>query len=71
VGFCLRVADTGYRVAWTPFAQLYHWESATRSHDVDPQELAYMEGRWGERLVQDPYYNPNLSLTRFDYGLRL
>ena len=30
VGFCLRARKLGYRNIWTPYAELYHRESATR-----------------------------------------
>lgn len=69
VDFCLRVREAGYRNVWTPHAQLYHHESATRGSDMDPdkydrfvKEVRWMENRWEGNLEQDPAYNPNLSL---------
>jgi GT2 family glycosyltransferase len=69
VDFCLRVCEAGYRNVWTPYAQLYHHESATRGSDMDPdkydrfvKEVRWMENRWAGKLEYDPAYNPNLSL---------
>ncbi len=70
VDFCLRVRDAGYRNVWTPFAELYHYESATRGSDMAADkyqrfvgEVRRMEERWGTALTRDPAYNPNLSLA--------
>lgn len=69
VDFCLRLLELGYRNLWTPFAELYHHESATRGPEDTPeklkrfqQESAYMRRRWGQLLDNDPAYNPNLAL---------
>jgi len=79
VDFCLRIRDKGYLNVFTPFAELYHFESASRGSDVvDEQKAARYEeesalfrGRWKELLAKgDPYYNPNFSLDRSDYSLR-
>ena len=71
VDFCIRVRDAGYRNLWTPFAELYHHESATRGSDQTPekierfhQEISLMMERHGENLERDPFYNPNLDLYK-------
>ena len=76
VDFCLRVREQGYRNLWTPYAELYHVESATRGYDTTPQQIAnfeqdkrFMQERWGAALLNDPYHNPNLTLDREDMGL--
>lgn len=77
VDFCLRVKEAGYRNVWTPYAELYHHESATRgSHEVSAEkqaafarEVAYMQQRWGGGLLQDPAYSPNLTLEYEDFSL--
>jgi O-antigen biosynthesis protein len=76
VDLCLRIRERGYRVLWTPDAELYHWESASRGEDLDPEkaarfhrEIAYMQARWGSSIGRDPYYNPNLTLDAEDFGL--
>src|SRR3546814_11256512 len=70
IDFCLRLGAAGYRNIWTPFAELYHHESASRgSDDTDEKkrrfanEVELMQQRWGDRLLRDPAYNVNLSLT--------
>lgn len=75
VDFCLRVREAGYRNVWTPYAELYHHESATRGHDDTPKkqlrfrdEVLYMKKRWGTLLMNDPAYSPNLTLDREDFS---
>jgi O-antigen biosynthesis protein len=68
VDLCLRVGDRGYRVVWTPFAELFHLECASRGLDVTPakrdllsRELEYMRTTWGALFESaDPFHNPNL-----------
>jgi glycosyltransferase involved in cell wall biosynthesis len=69
IDFCLRLGEAGYRNIWTPFAELYHHESASRgSEDTEEKqqrfasEVDLMVRRWSSRLESDPAYNPNLSL---------
>jgi len=71
VDLCLKLREKGYLVVYTPFAQLYHYESATRPAVVDDSEVAYMYRKWGKILKNDPYYNPNLTLNSEDFGLKL
>jgi glycosyltransferase involved in cell wall biosynthesis len=76
VDFCLKVEALGYRNLYTPFAELLHHESASRGLDNTPDkvrrfqgEIDTMKARWGERLLNDPAYNPNLSLDSEDFAL--
>ena len=76
VDLCIRIREAGYQVIWTPYAELYHLESASRGSDLTPEnrdrfaaEVKYMQDRWGEVLRRDPYYNPNLSLDATDFSL--
>jgi O-antigen biosynthesis protein len=76
VDFCLRVLEAGYRNVWTPFAELYHHESASRGYEDTPEkqqrfakEASYMYQRWGMLLQADPAYSPNLTLQADDFGL--
>ena len=71
VDFCIRVREKGYRIAWTPYAELYHHESATRGFDLDPREIEFMKRRWKNELVNDPYYNRNLTLDDENFSLRM
>jgi glycosyltransferase involved in cell wall biosynthesis len=77
VDFCLKLVAAGYRNLWTPYAQLYHFESVSRGYDVAPEKRArferecdFMRGKWGELLDDDPCYNPNLTrhYENFDVG---
>lgn len=76
VDFCLRVRKAGYRNMWTPFAEMYHHESASRGHEDNPEKVArfnaevdFMNNRWGNQLITDPYYSPNLTLEHEDFSL--
>jgi len=75
VDFCLRVREAGWRVVWTPFAELVHHESVSRGADTGvraegfAREVAYMHARWGDLLRHDPAYNPNLTLEDTNFGL--
>ena len=69
VDLCLKMRRVGYRVIYTPFAQLYHHESSTRRPAVEPLETEVMRERWPDVLEHDPYYNPNLSRERADFSL--
>ena len=80
VDFCLRVREKGYLNVFTPFAELYHYESASRGVDVVDEEkarryeeeCALFRARWKELLAKgDPYYNPNFSLDHSDYALNV
>ena len=76
VDFCLSVGNAGYRVLWTPYAELYHYESKSRGLDTKgpakarfEAERRRLEGRYGRRrLIGDPFYNPNLTLDREDFS---
>jgi glycosyltransferase involved in cell wall biosynthesis len=76
IDFCLKVQAAGYRNLWTPFAEFYHHESATRGPDDNPEkaerfrrEVETMLLRWGPALTNDPAYNPNLTLELNDFSL--
>jgi len=73
VDLCLRLGARGFRSVWTPHAELYHFESVSRGDDLHGANLPRfraesqaMRDRWQGLLDADPYYNPNLSLTRAD-----
>lgn len=60
VDFCLKLRHAGYRVVYSPEAELFHFESATRGrHPVATEELARLHRRWGKTLDRDPYYSPH------------
>ena len=79
VDFCIKLREMGYLNVFTPFAELYHFESASRGLDDKGEkaeryneESARFREKWKEVLAKgDPYYNPNFSLDRSDFSLRV
>ena len=78
VDLCLRLREKGYLVVYDPYAELYHYESKSRGAEDSKEkvrrfqsEIEFMRCRW-EKLLKagDPYYNKNLSLTKWNYSLR-
>lgn len=70
VDFCLRLRERGYLVVYTPFAELLHYEGATRGKGaLEHDETALMMKRWGHIVRGDPYFNPNLSPLRSECQL--
>lgn len=73
IDLCLRIGNHGYRIVWTPFAELFHLESASRGYDQESpekQELAakeacYFSRFWRSLLDDDPFHNPNI-IYRWD-----
>lgn len=68
VDMCLRINESGYKLLWTPFAQLIHAESASRGKDISKDKAAramreqeLFIQRWGERYRYDPCYHPALN----------
>lgn len=75
VDFCLKVQAAGYRNLWTPYAELYHYESITRGAEDNPEKIArfnkevdYMKDTWGTDKKTDPCYSPNLTTAREDFS---
>lgn len=76
IDFCLKVREAGYRNLWTPYAELYHLESKSRGYDDTPKkkarfdfEINYMKEKWRERLIDDPFYNINLTKDRENFSI--
>lgn len=77
VDLCLKLKVKGLRNIYTPHAELYHHESATRGYEYESpektarfeKEQAYMLRTWGDIIAHDPAYNPNLTLDGADFGL--
>ena len=76
VDFCLKVMAAGYRNIWTPYAELFHHESFSRGAEDTAEkkqrfnkEISYLQKRWHNLLLADPFYNPNLSLYSTDFSL--
>jgi GT2 family glycosyltransferase len=76
VDLCLKLRAAGLENFWTPEARLIHKESASRANDFSaPRRAAYerecqhFRQRWAQAIAADPYYNPNLTREREDFGL--
>ena len=75
VDFCVRVREAGYTNVFTPFAQLYHYESKSRGLDESPakrkrfeSEVKRFQQRWAKQLAAgDPCLNPNFDLMKEDF----
>ena len=78
VDLCLRVRQLDYLVVYDPYVELYHYESKSRGAEDSKEkvrrfqtEIEFMRCRWEKLLKEgDPYYNKNLSLTKWNYSLR-
>ena len=79
VDFCVRVRQAGYTNVFTPFAQLYHYESKSRGMEDNPEkqkrfqgEVLRFQARWGDLLAKgDPCTNPNFDIQREDFSLKI
>lgn len=79
VDFCIKLREMGYLNVFTPFAELYHYESVSRGLDDQGEkakryneESARFRDKWKAVLEKgDPYYNPNFSLDRSDFSLKV
>ena len=78
VDFCLKVRKTGLRNLWTPYAELYHYESKSRDYEDTPKKQkrfqskdALMKLKWARKLLNNPAYNINLSLENEGSSLKL
>jgi glycosyltransferase involved in cell wall biosynthesis len=76
VDLCIRLRKKGWRILWTPAVELNHHESASVGHhnssaraDQFQQEVNLMRDLWSKILDNDPFYNPNLSLTSYYFDL--
>ena len=73
---CMRIRKAGYLIVWTPYAELYHYESKSRGTEDNPEkkrraneEIDRFMDRWGMAIeAGDPYYNPNLTLVSGDFS---
>lgn len=79
IDFCLKIREKGHLIVYDPYVELYHYESKTRGAEDTTEkirrfqsEIEYMRSHWSSILKNgDPAYNPNLSLKKWDYSLRV
>jgi GT2 family glycosyltransferase len=75
VDFCLKIRAAGYDIVCVPQAVMWHHESISvgRVHlnerQMNPFEIEYMQRTWSYLLVNDPFYNPSLTLNTEDYAI--
>ncbi|OHB69777.1 MAG: hypothetical protein A2W23_00635 [Planctomycetes bacterium RBG_16_43_13] len=82
VDLCLKIREKGYLIVFTPYAELYHYDSASgasKGHEETPtpegkerfaREKEFMLNKWKDVLASgDPYYNPNLTLEKWDFSI--
>ena len=70
--------DVGWLVVYDPHVEMYHYESKSRGAEDSEeklrrfqQEIEFMRTRWIRLLKDgDPNYNPNLTLSKWNYSLR-
>ena len=75
IDLCLRIRQKDLLVVYDPFCEMIHYESKTRgAEDTDEKarrfytEIEYMRSHWIDVLKKgDPYYNPNLTLSKWNY----
>ena len=78
VDLCMRIRKAGYLIVWTPYSELYHYESKSRGLEDTPEkkkrfesEVCLFQERWKKELAAgDPYYNPNLTLDKEDFSIK-
>ncbi len=73
VDFCLKLHEAGYYNIFTPYAELIHYESASRDAGLKPGEIEHLHERWGHYLdgiTRDPYYSTNFSMSTPNFQRR-
>ena len=78
VDLCMRIRRAGFLIIWTPFAELYHYESKSRGIEDTPEkqkrfneEVLRFQTHWAKELeAGDPYYNPNFVLDKSDFSIK-
>ncbi|OUQ46184.1 glycosyltransferase family 2 protein [Lachnoclostridium sp. An118] len=79
IDLCMKIREQGLLIVYTPYAELYHYESKSRGQEdtkekIDRfnEEVSYFCNRWNEKLEEgDIYYNPNLTLDKHDFSLKI
>ena len=78
IDLCMKFRAAGKKIIFTPYAELYHYESKSRGLEDTPEkqfrfdkEVKRFQEKWAQQLeMEDPYYSPNLSLKEADCSLR-
>jgi GT2 family glycosyltransferase len=67
VDLCIKIRLAGYLNVYTPYCVLHHFESISRGRKVRKYEVVFMQKKYNDLLLNDPYYNINLSLDSVHY----
>lgn len=77
IDFCLRIREKGYLIVFTPYAELFHYESLSRGVEDSPEkirrfqgEIKLFESKWG-LYRYDPYYSTHLTLEKEDFSYKV
>jgi len=60
VDYCLKLRHSGRRIVYDPDLVMLHFESSSRSVEVEDWEKDRLRQRWQWMTDPDPYSNPNL-----------
>lgn len=62
IDFCLRCVAKGFRVVFTPYAELYHFHNSSfnRKHDMGHERAEFLR-RWQAWTDMDPYCGTHLA----------
>ncbi|MGH3493139.1 MAG: glycosyltransferase family 2 protein, partial [Sciscionella sp.] len=71
VDICLRVRQAGLQVVYTPYAELFHHEGATRKGYEDDVDGPFFGERWQVLSSIDPYHSPWFLNNRTDTAFLL
>jgi GT2 family glycosyltransferase len=75
VDLCLEIHRAGYRIVYTPFVKLFHYESISRGAEDTPakrkrakKEIRFFRKKWRNFIKNgDPFYHPDLSKRMADF----
>lgn len=71
IDLCLKIIESGYRIVYTPYCSIFHFEGASAKRvSANPEERKRFVARWGRYMENDPYFNPNFSKTNFDFTVK-
>jgi GT2 family glycosyltransferase/glycosyltransferase involved in cell wall biosynthesis len=68
IDLCLKIVENGYRIVYTPYCSLFHFEGASAKRvSQNVEERKRFIARWGRYMENDPHFNPNFARNRFDF----
>jgi len=78
IDFCLKVREKGFLITYTPYSELYHFESKSRGYEDSKEKIERhnkernnLTEKWGSFLMNDFYFNVNFSLEYQNFYLKL